>query len=155
MRNTWIVIQREYLERVRTKAFIISTILVPTFMMVALGLPAKLATMRASQAQRIVLATVNEQFAATFDRQLAASARDNNVKFSLLVELKTTPEERAALRQQVDSARIDGFLWAPDDALAAKKITYTGRSTSDFLGIAALRRALTQTTIERDLTARG
>ncbi len=155
MRETWIVIQREYLERVRTKAFIVSTIVVPAFIFLMIGLPAKLATMKASQAQRIVLATANEQFATTFDRQLAISARDNNVQYSLLAELKTTEEERAALRQRLDAGKIDGFLWAPDDALAARKITYTGRSTSDFVGFAALRRALTQSTIERALSARG
>jgi len=32
MRNTWLVARREYLERVHTKAFVISTILIPVLM---------------------------------------------------------------------------------------------------------------------------
>ena len=41
MRNTWTIIQREYLERVRTRAFLISTVLVPLFMFAAVVLPAR------------------------------------------------------------------------------------------------------------------
>jgi len=32
MHNSWLVIQREYLERIRSKAFIIMTLLMPVFM---------------------------------------------------------------------------------------------------------------------------
>ena len=39
MHNTWLIIQREYLERIRTKAFIIMTLLMPVFMASTILIP--------------------------------------------------------------------------------------------------------------------
>ena len=46
MHNVWLIIRREYLERVRTKSFIISTLLLPAFMFGVTVLPSKLAMMK-------------------------------------------------------------------------------------------------------------
>src|SRR5437764_8473783 len=118
MRNTWLVIRREYLERVRSKAFLISTILVPLFMFAAIALPVKLATMRTSGAKRIVLATSSAEFGEAYRRQLETAAKDTGSKFDLTVDTRTTPEERTALRARVEQREIDGFVWAPDEAVA-------------------------------------
>ena len=42
MRNTWLVIKREYLERVRQRSFIVLTLLLPAIMIGAFVIPAKL-----------------------------------------------------------------------------------------------------------------
>ena len=61
MRNTWRIIQREYLERVRTKSFLASTLLAPAIMTALMVLPAKLATM-GENVQHIVVVTSTPQF---------------------------------------------------------------------------------------------
>src|SRR5579864_9045146 len=52
MRNTWLILKREYLERVRTRSFLVLTLLLPGIMTVLMALPAKLATM-GQKAQRL------------------------------------------------------------------------------------------------------
>ena len=46
MRNTWLIIKREYLERVRTRSFIVLTLLLPAIVGGAFILPMKIATMK-------------------------------------------------------------------------------------------------------------
>ncbi len=45
MHNTWLIIQREYIERIRTKAFIIMTLLMPVFMASTILVPVFLGDM--------------------------------------------------------------------------------------------------------------
>lgn len=49
----WIIVRREYLERVRKKSFIITTILMPVLMLAMMCLPALLMNMNISDARRI------------------------------------------------------------------------------------------------------
>ena len=45
MRNIWTLLQREYLERVRTRSFVIFTLVMPAFMAGSVLVPTKLAEM--------------------------------------------------------------------------------------------------------------
>ncbi len=45
MHNVWTLMQREYLERVRSRSFVIFTLLMPAFMAGIVLIPAKLAEM--------------------------------------------------------------------------------------------------------------
>ena len=53
LRNTWLVIKREYLERVRQRSFIVLTLLLPAIMIGAFAIPAKLSSMKNSKIQRL------------------------------------------------------------------------------------------------------
>src|SRR5271156_4995876 len=61
MRNTWLIIKREYMERVRTTSFVVLTLLAPAIMTALMVLPAKLATM-GEKVQHIVVVTSTPQF---------------------------------------------------------------------------------------------
>ncbi len=52
MHNIWTLIQREYLERVRTRSFVIFTLLMPAFMAGIVLIPAKLAEMNSGGVRR-------------------------------------------------------------------------------------------------------
>jgi len=60
MRNTWLIIKREYMERVRTTSFVVLTLLAPAIMTVLMVLPAKLATM-GERVQHVVVVTSTPQ----------------------------------------------------------------------------------------------
>jgi ABC-2 type transport system permease protein len=155
MRNTWLVIQREYIERVRTKAFLISTLLVPIFMLaVTLG-PQKLAMMKTKGSHNIVIVASSPAFANAFQQQLNRAAAEADRKFTIIPDLNTTPAERDTLRAKLTARQIDGFLWATDDAIADRKVSYTARETSDFMEIGSLRRAITVAAMQQRLAARG
>ena len=59
MHNTWLIIRREYLERIRSKAFIIMTLLMPVFMASTILIPTMLSDMKSGGTRHIVLVSNN------------------------------------------------------------------------------------------------
>ena len=55
MRNTFLIAKREYLERIRTRAFIVMTILIPALMGGSLILPTLFISRHAKDAKHLVV----------------------------------------------------------------------------------------------------
>ncbi|MGB6387679.1 MAG: ABC transporter permease [Terriglobales bacterium] len=142
MRNTWLIIKREYLERVRTRSFMVLTLLLPAIVAAVMVLPAKLATI-GKKAQHVVVVTSNPQFGeivrqgllssgdndddeAGSETNAAKQARDK--QYIIDVDSNPTEAERAALSEKVSSQAIDGYLWLSDDAIASGKVTWVSRN---------------------------
>jgi len=77
MRNIWLIIRREYLERVRTRSFLVLTLLVPGIMTVVMILPAKLATM-GDKAQHLVVVTSTPQFGEMFRQRFLSASKETD-----------------------------------------------------------------------------
>jgi ABC-2 type transport system permease protein len=142
MRNTWLIIKREYLERVQTRSFIVLTLLVPGIMTGLMLLPAKLATM-GDKTQHIVVVTSNTQFGETVRQQLLSAKVDDDddkanpdsnaargaaPQYIVDVDTNPTEAERTVLRDRVSSKAIDSYLWLTDDAIASGKVAWVSRS---------------------------
>jgi ABC-2 type transport system permease protein len=142
MRNTWLIIKREYLERVRTRSFMVLTLLLPAIVAAVMVLPAKLATI-GKKAQHVVVVTSTPQFGeivrqgllssadndddeAASETNAAKQARDK--QYIIDVDSNPTEAERAALSEKVSSQAIDGYLWLSDDAIASGKVTWVSRN---------------------------
>jgi ABC-2 type transport system permease protein len=149
MRNTWLIIQREYMQRVRTKSFLVLTLLAPAIMTGMMVLPAKLASM-GENAQHIVVVTSTPQVGEMVRQQLLSPNRTGNGKddnendsqssaakqfsrnqYVIDVDSNPTDAERASLLDKVNSKAIDGYLWLTDDAIAAGKIVFATRSLAN------------------------
>ncbi len=158
MRNTFLVVKREYLERVRKKTFIISTLLLPALMFGLIVLPQKLVTMKVGAERHIVVVADNADFAQALQRELATETRDPRApksKYKVEVDLNPSESERTVLRAKVTSGEIDGYLWATDRAVAEGKVSYGARETSDFVENAGLERAVQRARIKQQLGVRG
>jgi ABC-2 type transport system permease protein len=178
LRNTWLVIKREYLERVRQRSFIVLTLLLPAIMIGAFVIPAKLSTMKSSKMKRLVVVTSTPQFGEIVRQQLLASskpddeaiaAKDKNKDkekeedfedkpgrdYAIEVDANSSDAERTVLRNRVNSGDIDGYLWLSDDAVAARKVTYYGRESGGFLEKSWLSGQLDRAILLRELSQRG
>jgi ABC-2 type transport system permease protein len=149
MRNLWLIIKREYLERVRTRSFLVLTLLLPAIMTVVMILPAKLATM-GEKAQHVVVVTSTPQFGEMVRQRFlsAMTATDNDdddadsqsnaskpkpeQEYVIDVDANPTDAERDVLRDKVSSQAIDGYLWLTDDAIASGKVSWTSRNMAGF-----------------------
>jgi ABC-2 type transport system permease protein len=148
MRNTWLIIKREYLERVRTRSFVVLTLLLPAIMTGVMVLPAKLATI-GNKVQHLVVVTSTPQFGETVRHGLLstspdadseddeASSETNTAKKSdeqyiIDVDSNPTEAERTLLRDKIISQSIDGYIWLTDDAIASGKIAWASRNLSGF-----------------------
>src|ERR1017187_3164582 len=78
MHNTWLIIRREYLERIRSKAFIIMTLLMPVFMASTILIPAMLSDMKSGGTRHIVLVANNPEIAEAVKQQLMAPQQPNS-----------------------------------------------------------------------------
>src|ERR1700722_6278841 len=133
MRNAWLIIKREYMERVRTTSFVVLTLLAPAIMTVLMLLPVKLATM-GDHSQHLVVVTSNPQVGETVRQKLmspSAAAEDDSdeasgsktgaarhlpeQRYEIDVDPTPTDAERTALRDKVSSKAIDGYLWLTDE----------------------------------------
>ncbi|MEJ2010450.1 MAG: ABC transporter permease, partial [Acidobacteriota bacterium] len=171
MSNIWLIIQREYLERVRTRSFILLTLLIPAIMTVLMVLPAKLASM-GGKAQHIVIVTSTPQFGAVIRQALlsggdttgnadqahpgANAAKQKPAGQDIIdVDSNPTAEERAVLRRKVSSGAIDGYLWITDSAIADGKVTFASRSIADFGEVSSLSGKLNRILLYARLTRKG
>ncbi len=165
MHNLWTLIQREYIERVRTRSFVIFTLLMPAFMAGSVLIPAKIAEMNSGGVRRLVIVANDAQFAKAVGQELASpkQAADGPEQeeagrpttYVIQVDTTTTDAEREALRQQVSDGKITGFLWLTDDALAKHEVTYSTKEAGDFGESVELRNAVRTALTKQRLAAKG
>ena len=164
MHNVGILIRREYLERVRSKSFMIFTLLMPALMAGVVIIPAKLAEMKSGGPRRIVIVTNDPEMAAAVKQQLeqnasvpAPSELGERRPESYAVSIDTTPTEgeRSLLLRQIADGKIDGFLWLSNEALAQHKVTFLTREAADFQQSRELGDAVTTALAKHRLAEKG
>ena len=170
MRNVWLIIRREYVERVRTRSFLVLTLLLPAMMALAFVLPLRLASMSVGKPEHLVLVVSSQPFGEMVRRQLLSqtpAANEENTgeqinqaghsgaHYVIDVESQPTDAERALLRSQLAAGAIDGYLWLTDNAIQSRKITYTGRNMAGLLERSWIRDGLGRALVEQQLMARG
>lgn len=171
-----LVIRREYVERVRTKAFIFSTLLIPVFLGAMLFIPMLLA--RLSPAKPLHIAVVDEtgSLYEAVDSALATNpdddflkpgrggrrgtGQDEKIRRYQLEEVKVAPEGKEAavkeLSKKVSNETLDAYLVLPADILSGtSEPTYYGRTVSEFEGLRRIERALTDVLVARRLSSEG
>ena len=172
MRNTWLVIQREYLERIRSKAFIIMTLLMPVFMASTILVPTFLSDMKSGVTRHIVLVASNTVIAEAVKEELMASAaksedptlpkesgtsdsKSAKPRYAIDIDTNTSDAERKNLRGDISAGKIDGFLWLSDADLAARKVVYNAKDVTDFGESIELRNAVHSAIVKQQLAQKG
>jgi ABC-2 type transport system permease protein len=152
MRNIWLIIRREYLERVRTRSFLISTILFPAMMLGFTILPAKMASMKSNATRHIAVVSENADFANAVKTQLEES---KNAKFAVDVNTEPTDATRTRLKSDVSASKLDGYVWLTKEAVDARTVNYYARETGDFIEVSTLQGALRSALMRRELMGHG
>ena len=79
MRNTWLIVKREYLERVRTRSFLVLTLLLPAIVGGSFILPMKIATMKSgNKTPHLVVVTASRQLGELVRTQLLTKDRSGD-----------------------------------------------------------------------------
>src|SRR5215472_3543534 len=161
MHNSWLVIQREYLERSRIKAFIIMTLLMPVFMGSTIRIPAFLSDMKSGVTRHIVLVASNAAIAKAVQKELTtppagnAEQRKAAPRYRVEMDSNTSEAERDKLRRDISDGKIDGFLWLSDSNLANHKVVYSAKDVTDFSENIELRNAVHSAVVKRQLGQKG
>lgn len=167
MHNVWTLIQREYLERVRTRSFLIFTLLMPAAMAGIVFVPTKIAQMSSGGERRLVIVTSDMKLGEAVGQQLGAqqatAASDAEfdqdysapTTYAIQVVTDTSDAERDRLNKQVSDGQITGFLWLTEDALANRRIVYSTKEAADFSQSSELRSAVRAAVTRQHLQQRG
>jgi ABC-2 type transport system permease protein len=141
MQKFFIIARREYLERVRTKSFLVVTILFPVVMFGVLVGPNLLMMRGSGETKHYVVMVSNAHTGEALRDELkrtAESPDESNVikgapnalpSVNLVVDVDTDTSDahRAALIEQVKQKQLDGVIFSTDHDLAARKVIfYTG-----------------------------
>jgi ABC-2 type transport system permease protein len=174
MRNLWTLIQREYLERVRTRSFVIFTLLMPAAMAGIVIIPSKIAEMNTGGERRLVIVANDPKLGAGVAQELTGgksnAASDDPgeqqqqqqqqpfgspITYAIAVVGDTSDAERDRLNKEVMDGKITGFLWLTNDALAGHQILYSTKEAADFGQSSDLRNAVRTAVTKERLQQRG
>jgi ABC-2 type transport system permease protein len=157
LENVVIIGKREYLQRAKTKAFWITTLILPLFVS-AISIVPTLLLSKSKTTQKIVVvdetgqvgsslvAKMNSQQAETSKGAPASGfnrrqSEEEMVSFDAETEApaKDRTAQRAALDRRVLDKQLDAWVWVGPEVFQDKPVEYHARSVSNILTQAALR----------------
>ncbi|HMF63864.1 MAG TPA: ABC transporter permease [Edaphobacter sp.] len=153
MHNVWLIAKREYLERVRTKAFLLSTILIPLLMGGGI-VGSVVAGGRAKSTSHITVISQDQQLATDLQAELQ-NGRDSRMTVDVISPGNS--ETRQTLDAMLADKQLDGYLWITPAATPNDRPTfaYTPRSTADIATKGAITSALRAVLMRERLSHQG
>ncbi|MGC8549331.1 MAG: ABC transporter permease [Acidobacteriaceae bacterium] len=152
MHSILLIAKREFVERVRSRVFRVTTVLVPLGI-VAVLLAGHVISKKTGGLNHIAIASDNASLANITKAQLEAS---QHAPQTVEIISPATPAARAQLTRQLNAGKLDGFLWITQDPNQPQpKATYYTRNSSDFFSQALLKSSLSIATVRQQLISRG
>jgi ABC-2 type transport system permease protein len=108
MRNIWLIARREYLERIRTKSFIVMTVLIPGLMAAVAFGGSLLGGGKGKAAAHIIVVTQDVQLGMSLQSELEAQ-KQATITADLISP--PGPDTRDRLNREITSRDLDGYLW--------------------------------------------
>lgn len=185
MKKLLTIVKREYLTRVKSKAFILSTILGPLIMTAFMAAPVLIAMMETGEAMRLA---VVDQTGRMFDRvresinqatdgepeapsgaglgslgqnleeraRQAGIGRDEDFVIEKIEVVGRSLEDiKSELNERVRRKDLDGYLLIPPDVLLGRRAEYYGRYVGDFITSVQIEEALSRAVNEQRLADAG
>lgn len=152
------VIRREYLERVRTKAFWISTLLVPVLMGALMIIPALLASRGGAEATVALLdlsGRYGEVLADKVAEILEGEAGDLRIRLETQQPGADPEAAREAIKARVQAQEFDGMLVLPAGLPGEGEPEYVATNVAAFRVLMVLERAVNDVLVADRLEAAG
>lgn len=157
MRRLWLVIKREYLTRVKSKGFIISTIGLPLFSIGIFGFSIFLATRQADHSVRIGVVDEVGGLAATLSTKNLDKLKNGDPPFQI-VETAEPPHAAGARErfiQEIRGGKLDSYLYLPKDILDSGSAEFHSKNAGDITITGQIGRVVSDAVIARRLSDRG
>jgi ABC-2 type transport system permease protein len=144
-RDIAVIAKREYIARIRTKGFWISTVALPILMAAWMIIPSLIISKtRSSQSLAVVDST--GKIAAPLVERLDEWAKTTARQVSFDVEVVPLEDDHDALRARLDERTLGGeiqaWIWIDESSLAENSVEYHAESLTNFITQQALERGL-------------
>jgi ABC-2 type transport system permease protein len=157
MRKILAVIKREYLQIVKTKGFIIGTILGPVLMSLFLIVPILMSVVSVAEQEKIGVIDASGKLFAELDKKMEQKLKDDSRRY-LLEEYRLTgdiSQLKEALNEKVLAKELSAYLFLPADISEGGEVEYVSEHVSDFDKTNNIRNALNSIIIGKRLKAEG
>jgi ABC-2 type transport system permease protein len=157
------VVRREYVERVRTRAFWFGTMLIPGLLLAIIGIQIALAR-RATGDRRLAVLDATGTLYAPLKAELEAEEKEQKkektperlphwiLEFRPVEGMETQKDE---LRKEIFAKKIDGYLLLTPDLLKNDQIEYYSTTVSEFTALSQLENAVNKVRLRQKIAARG
>lgn len=153
MRKILVVIRREFVERVRNKWFVISTIIGPILMAAVIALPFIMASRGGRDRNIVVLDATTSGFGQRLVRLLSSPAP---IESELLpVTLAHIDQVGDSLARVVGTRELDGFLIVTDRTTEDGHAEYRGSNVTSQIDMSVIRRMLSEAVLTARLSDVG
>lgn len=151
----WAIVRREYLARVRTKAFVIGTVLGPLLMAGMMIVPA-LAARSKGKPLRVAVLDATGELREPVEAALRDARVDGRARFDVQTGAAVATEaSEGELKQAVLDKRLDGYLALPADAVASAAASYYGRNVTNRIDLRTMERSVSAVLVSRRLASAG
>lgn len=158
MRKLLKVARREYMERVKKKSFLISTILGPVLMAGVVLVPGLIFRFTPERQEHIAVVDLSHSLYDDLNEALADTLAEGARKFELkevLADSSSLGEVKNRLNAEVETDIIDGYLVVPEGILEKGKATFYGKRVGNIKGISRIQGALSNVVIAHRLAGAG
>jgi ABC-2 type transport system permease protein len=159
MSKIWFVVKREYLQIVRTKGFVIGTVLGPVLMLAMLVIPIIGSLASGGEQRTIGVLDLTGQLYPSLVQKLDYKLKDGRPRYILQDYAPGTTTGLAALRQdlhqKVLAKQISGYIFLPANVEKGGSAEFLSEHVSDFDEIRRINEALNAVVVEKRLQSEG
>jgi ABC-2 type transport system permease protein len=157
MRKVWVVVRREFIERVRNKWFIASTILGPILMGALIVVPILMAERGGRERTIVVVDVTTSDFGRRVTDRFSGRVPVQATRLAVpLDRLEAVADSLAGLvGTQAEQAAIDGFLILTDATVEDGSAEYRGGNVSSLVDMSVLERVVREVVLVERLNRVG
>ena len=157
------IVRREYLERVRTKAFWIGTAVIPALFLAYIGISFASAS-KAGGERKLAVVDVRGDLYEPLAADVAAREAEEKKKAQgpyphWALERRpvtgTLAETRDALNREIREEKIHAYVILDPAELGAGTADYVSTTVSEFIAMGVLQRSINRTVLRQKIAARG
>lgn len=157
MRKILAVVRREYLQIVRTKGFIIGTVLGPVIISLFILIPMAVSMMSIEEQEAIGIIDVQGDVFDELDEKLNQKIKDGRRRFVLdrYRSERNIQALRKQLNQKILEGELSGYIYIPEDVESGGQAEYVSEHVSDFDKIRSIQEALNSVVVAKRLKNAG
>jgi ABC-2 type transport system permease protein len=159
MAKLWAIIKREYLERVRSKWFMIATLFGPIFFSSIIIVPAWLSS-RSKATTDIYNTTILDATGSGFGHRLAVNIAGDSTIAGRMPEVKVVLPSLLTQAESVETRKVmqkdkSGYIVVDQQTLAGETARYAGRNATSIADMAQIKSAIRETILASRLETVG
>jgi ABC-2 type transport system permease protein len=153
MTRLFAVARREYVERVRSKAFVIGTMVGPLLLGGVMIGPSLLMAKQRGRPLRVTVVDDTRRVGAAVEKSLAERQASGLARFDVVPARQADGAE--ALRGRVLSGDLDGYVHVQGETAEAASASYYGRNVSNIMDLQLVEHAVSEAVTDERLAHAG